>query len=648
MAMNLLQEGEEARSPTVLNRPHIQALEQSGFAPDGSDFDGYAKRTDLDAAETVASGEAAARIAGDAATLADAVATAGVNTAAITTPLTTRVSAVEAGQSSALVGYSTRAALFADLAHPAGTVGYVTADTTPANNGYYLKSGASGAGAWTQSSFDRVALVEGRATVLEATDVSLTATLPDAPLTEKMVQAVSGREGAAVYQPSRGGLTVPLSPDTMLQLLERMAGGLPLSFGTPRGQLYDSNMVVVLGQSNGGFAQAPSGGDMDAYLTNPTKYQRYGNLKPTAGFFADDPQDFTLIPMVPDTTTGFWPIIGISDYGARLLKRANGWPGRFIGSNANLGGAALENIMPGGVQAATTFWRACRQVAALKVKAAAAFPGATFGVPFAPLIHGESGTNAGGKAAYVTGLQTMWQHINGLLGAVPPAATPASLKAASGQTTNIPLYISQIQVGSNQVSAFDVKRAQYEAARDNANIRLVGPTYWLGYWDNQHYHAWGAHLLGQMFARAYAYEVATGLKWVPVSPIEPSLTHGGGTITVRINRPFNARLIFDTVTIRDPGSYGFEVYTSGLVKLTITSVALVDGDQLVITYSGGTGAWLRYALHNFVGFGGPRSPTAVGNLRTDTLGGALSTVRGFKGDIMDMQDWCVAFELALP
>ena len=66
-----------------------------------------------------------------------------------------------------VIGYSTRALMNADLAHPAGFVAYVTNDPTPANNGTYLKSGASGAGSWGQSSFDRMALVEGRATDLE-------------------------------------------------------------------------------------------------------------------------------------------------------------------------------------------------------------------------------------------------------------------------------------------------------------------------------------------------------------------------------------------------------------------------------------------------------------------------------------------------
>jgi hypothetical protein len=52
----------------------------------------------------------------------------------------------------ALMGptYGTRAALYADLAWPAGAIGYVRADGTPAFNGVYKKAGASGAGSWSR------------------------------------------------------------------------------------------------------------------------------------------------------------------------------------------------------------------------------------------------------------------------------------------------------------------------------------------------------------------------------------------------------------------------------------------------------------------------------------------------------------------
>lgn len=46
--------------------------------------------------------------------------------------------------------YGTRAALYADLAHGANSMAWVVGDGTPAYNGIYQKSGASGAGSWSR------------------------------------------------------------------------------------------------------------------------------------------------------------------------------------------------------------------------------------------------------------------------------------------------------------------------------------------------------------------------------------------------------------------------------------------------------------------------------------------------------------------
>ncbi len=48
--------------------------------------------------------------------------------------------------------YATLAAMNADLAHAAGVLGIVDSDPATANNGWYAKSGASGAGSWTLTS----------------------------------------------------------------------------------------------------------------------------------------------------------------------------------------------------------------------------------------------------------------------------------------------------------------------------------------------------------------------------------------------------------------------------------------------------------------------------------------------------------------
>lgn len=66
---------------------------------------------------------------------------------------------VAAGVTAGMLGYDTRAALFADLAHGAGALALVTNDATAAYNGTYRKTGASGTGAWVLSA-DRVTAAE--------------------------------------------------------------------------------------------------------------------------------------------------------------------------------------------------------------------------------------------------------------------------------------------------------------------------------------------------------------------------------------------------------------------------------------------------------------------------------------------------------
>ena len=70
-----------------------------------------------------------------------------------------RVDVLEAGQAGLAIGYATRAAMDADLAHADGVLALVTNDPTTAYNQMYRKSGESGSGSWVPA-VDRVALVE--------------------------------------------------------------------------------------------------------------------------------------------------------------------------------------------------------------------------------------------------------------------------------------------------------------------------------------------------------------------------------------------------------------------------------------------------------------------------------------------------------
>lgn len=105
-----------------------------------------AANKDAAAASAVASANSAA-----SATASAATATAAKNDA---------VAAAAGLATGGIVGKATKALLDADLAYAADRIGLVTNDPTPANNGYYRKTGASGSGSWVASSYDRVAAVE--------------------------------------------------------------------------------------------------------------------------------------------------------------------------------------------------------------------------------------------------------------------------------------------------------------------------------------------------------------------------------------------------------------------------------------------------------------------------------------------------------
>jgi hypothetical protein len=67
------------------------------------------------------------------------------------------------GQTAGVLGYATRAALFADLSPPDQSVAYVLNDPTVAYNGIYRKSGAAGTGSW---------IVETNSSAIQGQDVN--------------------------------------------------------------------------------------------------------------------------------------------------------------------------------------------------------------------------------------------------------------------------------------------------------------------------------------------------------------------------------------------------------------------------------------------------------------------------------------------
>lgn len=61
------------------------------------------------------------------------------------------IASLQAGQQAGTIGYLTKADMDADLAHPAGTIAFVTNDPVDTKNVPWIKIGAAGSGSWQQS-----------------------------------------------------------------------------------------------------------------------------------------------------------------------------------------------------------------------------------------------------------------------------------------------------------------------------------------------------------------------------------------------------------------------------------------------------------------------------------------------------------------
>lgn len=159
----------------------------------------------------------------------------------------------------AVIGKDTLASLNADIAHGVGVIAFVTNDPIPANNAYYRKVGAAGAGAWVASTAvppsvlsDRISAAAVRADVSDGAINSLVATVPPPSLSGQMPWVVAGSDGQPILGVKDDG--------TVHAILDRLPG-LDMLDSRFRYANCDENgyvlwgiqwdgQIYVLGQSN--------------------------------------------------------------------------------------------------------------------------------------------------------------------------------------------------------------------------------------------------------------------------------------------------------------------------------------------------------------------------------------------------------------
>jgi hypothetical protein len=227
------------------------------------------------------------------------------------------------------------------------------------------------------------------------------------------------------------------------------------------------------------------------------------------------------------------------------------------------------------------------EVAALKRLAASA--GKTYGVGGIVLTHGE--TDAG-NTNYESAMYQLLTDYN------------TDIAAITGQTTKIPLFVTQQQTVPSDNSTTASMIAQWKIGIDHPGEAIcVGPKYQYPYAsDHLHLVASGYDQLGEKYGEVYYAKVVLGQDWQPLQPIMAS--RNGSAITVKFHVP-TLPLVWDA-TLPAPhqtahtawsAGKGFEVQNqSG--EQTITSVS-IQGDSVVIALASApatAGLVVRYAV----------------------------------------------------
>lgn len=599
-----------------------------------------------------------------------------------------------AGLTSGIVGHATKALLDADLAHAAGVVGYVSNDPTATNNGFYLKSGVAGAGAWTASSYSRLALAEGRLTTVEGLAQATEADLGDAvkQVADDRIWYTDKWGRAAAYIDSDGSLVIAQArPQAVawgedlvaeaaaagpyLKAIEdqwgRIAFGVRTTGQVELGAMAAQDVtsarmsaerasmgVLVAGvvrTDTGSVTPLPDIFGFPAYGQSWTvgfdsqpaisTTQRFANVMFNGGVrsqsIGDDPAVVyaSFVPLVERNdagTPGFPSYLCGETFCA---SQTDSFCERLRDENPQsvpLSGFQMFSSCPGeGSKRVEELSKGTVYYTRLMTQIQYAFDlaqvaGKTFSVPAVSWV--QNTANAGFA-------------VDGGTAAYPAlleqlrADLDADIKAITGQAETVVLITWQMFPDGNDAanSAAKVYARHVKAADTYPHIYCVGGSYFL---DQDSTAAGAVHLknesqrwLGAQLGLVAKRVVVDGEHWRPVQPL--AVKKAGRIVTVRFHVPAG-RLVFDTDRCALAENYGFNAYTSGGVELPISSVAIANRDTVRIVLAGAppTGAVLRYASK---GSQQGRLIGIRGNLR-DTQGDFIQHLG------LPLHNWAVCFE----
>jgi hypothetical protein len=280
----------------------------------------------------------------------------------------------------------------------------------------------------------------------------------------------------------------------------------------------------------------------------------------------------------------------------------------FLASVACFSGNDYAHIKQG----TQTYANALAQFTAGKRNAVAA--GYTYRVAAISLLHGEQDQTEG-TANYAADLAQFQSNYE------------TDIKAITGQTTGVPMFLSQLSEQGNNTTTRQVfiAEAQRQAMLANpARLYITGPKYMYPYADGQHLQNTGYRWEGEYHAKAIRRVVYEHKPWTPLMPLSAALYKN--VITLKFAVPVGP-LVIDTTLVTEPtnvagSSKGFEFYDNSGSTPTITGVAIAgaNSDMVQLTLSAtptGTTHQIAYAYTagSNSAQGGTTGNSPRGNLR---------------------------------
>jgi hypothetical protein len=284
---------------------------------------------------------------------------------------------------------------------------------------------------------------------------------------------------------------------------------------------------------------------------------------------------------------------------------------QFLGSVSSWGGHDYVSIKQG----TQVYMNGLAMFQAAKNLATAA--GQVYRVAALCLIHGEQdqteNTPIAKYAADIAQLQQNYQ---------------TDIQAITGQTTGVPLFMSQLseQCANTTTRQLFIAQAQFQAFLANpGRVYLTGPKYIYPYADVQHLTNVGYRWEGEYMEKAIRKTVYEGTRWKPLYPL--SITIYGAVISVKFNVPVGP-LVIDTTLVSPPtnvtgGMYGFEYYDNSGATPSISSVQVSSTNssivQITLASAPAAGAVRQlayaYTAGSNYGGGGTSGVAPRGNLR---------------------------------